>query len=135
MKESNRLFTLTVLRQTLAIVRLAPDAAPPSWATSGEFFSVTRTSDELSVVCPADRVPESMAAERGWRALKVKGPFALSEVGVLAALTANLAASGVSLFAISTFDTDYLLVRGEQLDKAIAALQSAGHRVGHEEIS
>ena len=135
MKESKRLFTLTVLRETLAIVRLAPDTAPPSWATSGEFFSVTRTSDELSVVCPADRVPESMAAERGWRALKVKGPFALSEVGVLAGLTANLAARGVSLFAISTFDTDYLLVRAEQLDKAIAALQRAGHKVGHEEIS
>jgi len=135
MNEHNRLFTLTVLRETLAIVRLAADAAPPSWATSSEFFSVTRTSDELSVVCPADRIADSIAAERGWRALKVKGPFALSEVGVLAALTANLAASGVSLFAISTFDTDYLLVRREQLDNAVAALQSAGHRVDREEIS
>jgi len=111
------------------MVRLAADAPLPPWAAQGGFFSVTRTSDELSVVCLADRVPSGVATETGWRALKVKGPFALSEIGVLATLAAPLALAKVSLFPISTFDTDYLLVSEKQLDVAIAALKDAGHSV------
>jgi len=80
-------------------------------------------------VCLADQVPRGVTAETGWCALKVKGPFALSEIGVLAALSAALAEAKVSLFAISTFDTDYLLVSDGQLHAAIAALKGAGHRV------
>jgi hypothetical protein len=90
---------------------------------------VTRTSDELSVVCEAGQIPGGTAAEKGWRALKVKGPFALTEIGVLATLSAPLAAAKVSLFAISTFDTDYLLVAENQLLAALAALRGAGHRI------
>ncbi len=111
------------------MVRLASDAPLPRWATQGGFFSATRTNDELSVVCTADQVPNGVATETGWRALKVKGPFALSEIGVLAALAAPLAEAKVSLFAISTFDTDYLLVSEKQLHGAIAALERSGHRV------
>lgn len=111
------------------MVRLAPDASLPSWATAGGFFSVTRTADELSVICLANQVPSGLAAEAGWRALKVHGPFALSEIGVLAALAAPLAQAKVSLFAISTFDTDYLLVSDKKLDAAITALRAAGHAV------
>lgn len=111
------------------MARLAADAALPDWATRGEFFSVTRTSEELSVVCLAAQIPGGISAEKGWRALKVNGPFALSEVGVLAALAAPLADAKVSLFAISTFDTDYLLVSEKQLPAAVAALRSAGHYV------
>ena len=129
MSESNRQFALTVLRGSFAIVRLAADSHLPPWASDGDFFSATRTSDELSIVCAAGRVPDGIASERGWRVLKVNGVFALSEVGVLAALSASLAAAEVSLFVISTFDTDYLLVNERQLTGAIAALQSAGHRV------
>ena len=129
MSKSNRCFDLTVLPGPLAMVRLAPDAALPDWATRDGFFSVTRTDEELSIVCRADWVPSGVLAEKGWRALKVKGPFALSEVGVLAALAAVLADAKVSLFAISTFDTDYLLVSENQLPTAVTALRSAGHRV------
>lgn len=111
------------------MVRLAANASLPAWATAGDFFSVTRTSEEFSVVCPANQVPSSLTAETGWRALKVQGPFALSEIGVLAALTTPLAHAQVSLFAISTFDTDYLLVREEKLEAAIAALRAAEHEV------
>jgi hypothetical protein len=118
-----------VLPGSFSLVRLAADAPLPSWATHGEFFAVTRTSDELSVVCVASQVPTDVAAETGWRALKVQGPFALTEIGVLAALAAPLAKAKVSLFAISTFDTDYLLVGGKQLDAAIAALRDAGHGI------
>jgi hypothetical protein len=129
MSKSKRCFNLTMLPGSFAIVRLAADAPLPRWATQGAFFSVTRTSDEVSVVCLADQVPSGVTAETGWRALKVKGPFALSEIGVLAALAAPLAAAKVSLFAISTFDTDYLLVSDGQLHAAIAALKGAGYRV------
>ena len=129
MIESERRFNLTVLPGSFAIVRLAADASLPRWATQGEFFSATRTGDVLSVVCAADQVPSGVATVTGWRALKVKGPFALSEIGVLAALAVPLAEAKVSLFAISTFDTDYLLVREEQLSAAIAALKGAGHRI------
>ena len=129
MSESNRRFQLTVLPGFFAIVCLAADAPLPSWASAGDFFSVTRTSDELSVVCLANQVPSSLTTETGWRALKVQGPFALSEIGVLAALTAALAHAKVSLFAISTFATDYLLVNDKSLDAAIVALRAAGHSV------
>ena len=129
MSESNRRFELTVLPGFFAIVRLAPDAFLPSWATVGGFFSVTRTRDELSVICLADQVPSGLMAEAGWRALKVHGPFALSEIGVLAALAAPLAHAKISLFSVSTFDTDYLLVSDKKLDAATAALRAAGHGV------
>jgi len=129
MSESNRRFQLTILPGSFAIVRLAADAPLPSWASAGDFFSVTRTSDELSVVCLATQVPSSLTAETGWRALKVQGPFALSEIGVLAALAAALAHAKLSLFAISTFATDYLLVSDKSLNAAVAALRAAGHSV------
>jgi hypothetical protein len=129
MSESSRRFNLTVLPDSFALVRLAADAPVPSWATQGEFFAITRTRDELSIVCLATQVPSGVLAETGWRALKVKGPFALSEIGVLATLATALANADVSLFAISTFDTDYLLVSEKQLDAAIAALRGAGHRI------
>ena len=129
MSKSERSFDLTVLPGAFAIVRLAADTPLPRWAARGEFFSVTRTSDEVSVVCLADQVPSGIASETGWRAVKVTGPFALSEIGVLAAVAAPLAEAKVSLFAISTFDTDYLLVSEKQLNAAIAALKGAGHRI------
>ena len=129
MDESSRRFDLTVLPDSLAIVRFSADESLPPWATQSAFFSVTRTSEELSIVCPAREIPLGVTAETGWCALKVAGPFALSEVGVLAALTAPLAQAGVSLFVISTFDTDYLLVSEKQLLAAIAALKQAGHYI------
>ena len=129
MSKSKRRFDLTVLPGSFAIVHLAAGAPFPRWAVQGNFFSVTRTNDEVSVVCAADQVPKDVKAEAGWRVLKVQGPFALSEIGVLAALAAPLAEAKVSLFAISTFDTDYLLVSEKQLLAAIAALRGAGHRI------
>jgi hypothetical protein len=129
MSESTRRFDLSVLPETLAILHLSADATLPPWATQGAFFSVTRTSDELSIVCSAPQIPHGVAAETGWRALKVAGPFALSAIGVLAALATPLAKASISLFVISTFDTDYLLVSEKQLHAAIAALRDAGHRV------
>lgn len=120
---------LTLLLPTLAVCRLAPDAPPPPWAMGGDFWALTRTPDELSVVCLASAVPAGVRAETGWRALMVAGPLDFALVGILRSLAVPLAEAGVSIFAVSTFDTDYLLVRAEQLARAVAALERAGHTV------
>lgn len=120
---------LSLLPARFAISRLAADSLVPAWATQGPFFSVTRTGDELSVVTELSRVPVGVQSQPGWRVLKVHGPFVLSEIGVLAALATPLAEAKISLFAVSTFDTDYLLVASETLPAAIAALELAGHTI------
>ncbi len=124
-----RRLELTLLPERFAISRLAADATIPEWATQGPFFSVTRTGDELSAVTELSRVPPGVQSQPGWRVLKVHGPFVLSEIGVLASFAAPLAEAKISLFAISTFDTDYLLIAGETLLAAIAALERAGHTI------
>ena len=124
-----RQLELTLLPDRFAISRLAADAPIPGWATQGAFFSITRTRDELSVVCELSRVPAGVQSQPGWRVFKVHGPFVLSEIGVLSALAAPLAAAEISLFVVSTFDTDYLLVASETLLAAVAALERAGHTV------
>lgn len=121
--------SLSILASTFAVARLAPDAPLPEWASAGELCSITRTADELSIVCEASSVPADVRAERDWRGLVVAGPLDFSEVGILAALTGALATAGISLFALSTYDTDYLLVRAAHLDAAVDALRQAGHRV------
>jgi|SRR5260370_789944 len=129
MAAATRHLELSLLPERFAISRLAADAPIPAWATQGPFFSVTRTGDELSIVTEISRVPVGVQSQPGWRVLKVHGPFVLSEIGVLAALTAPLAEAKISLFAVSTFDTDYLLVASETLSAGIAALERAGHIV------
>jgi hypothetical protein len=114
---------LVLLPERMAICRLASNAPVPAWPT-GDFVSVTRTNEELSIVCMENAVPDKVRCERGWRLLRVAGTMDLSAVGVLAGLTAPLAAAGVSIFAISTFDTDYVLVRENDLVRALQALRS-----------
>lgn len=127
MRPSLRHLSLSLLQQIYAIVGLPPHAEVPAWATQGDFFSVTRTSEELSIVVEESRVPTGIQSQSGWRVIKVHGPFVLSEVGVLAALAGPLAAARISLFVLSTFDTDYLLVSSENLNAAVSVLEQAGH--------
>ena len=124
-----RSLELTLLRERFAVCRLAPDATTPLWAAEGAFYSITRTPEELSVVVEESRVPAGVTSQPGWRVFRVRGPFAFSEIGVLASLTEPLAAKEVSVFVISTFDTDYLFVFEKQLADAIAALEQAGHTI------
>jgi uncharacterized protein len=119
---------LTPHTELYAICRLSPDAPFPSWA-QGKFVSITHTQDELSVVCQQDNVPNDVQCERNWRVLQVEGPMDLSIVGVLASLTKPIADAGINLFAISTFDTDYLLVKADRLGAAKGALEGVGHKV------
>jgi hypothetical protein len=121
--------TVTLLPGELAICRLAADAIMPTWADDGAFVSVTRTASELSVVCATERVPAGVTASSGWRLLRVEGPLPLDLIGIFVALGSPLAAAGVSIFPIATYDTDWLLVPGAQLTTAIDALRGAGHRV------
>ncbi len=129
MAAATRQLELSLLPERFAISRLAAESPIPAWATQGPFFSVTRTGDELSVVTELSRVPVGVQSQPGWRVLKVHGPFVLSEIGVLAALAMPLAEAKISLFAVSTFDTDYLLVASETLAAAVAALERAGHTI------
>lgn len=127
-KMERRGFDLILLPQQLAVCRLAPQSPLPSWA-GGSFTALTRTPDELSIVCDQQRVPEGVAAENDWRAFKVAGPLDFSLTGVLAALAAPLADAKISIFALSTYDTDYLLVKESALTGAVQALRRAGHHI------
>jgi hypothetical protein len=118
---------LQLLEPMLAVCRLAPKEPIPGWAFS---TGPLRTAEELSVVCAEVCVPIGIRCERGWRALKVQGPLDFGLTGILDALTDPLAKTGISIFAVSTFDTDYLLVREAQLEEALAALLAAGHTLG-----
>jgi hypothetical protein len=111
-----------------AVCRLAADAAQPDWVR-GAFTSITRTPDELSIVCNDDAVPAGIKAERGWRAMRIEGPIPFEMVGVAAALISPLAAAGISIFLVSTFDTDYLLVKDEMFTRAIDVLRASGYDV------
>jgi uncharacterized protein len=120
---------LTVVAGTYSVCRLGPDAPLPAWAAGGPLVSVTRTPDETSVVCPAAAVPAGVRCEGGWRCLRVAGPLDFGMVGVLAGLVGPLAAAGLSVFVVSTFDTDYLLVKEERFDAAVGVLRRSGHVV------
>ncbi|HSN75961.1 MAG TPA: ACT domain-containing protein [Anaerolineae bacterium] len=119
--------TLSLLPDTFAVCRLPAGAALPAWATAGDFYTITRTAHELSIVCAQERVPAGVICQPGWRCLQVAGPLDFALTGVLASLVQPLAAAGISIFAISTFDTDYLLIQDGALDAAQAALRASGH--------
>ena len=118
-------------KQPLAIVRLEATEPIPDWAVAqqSEFFSITRTNDELSIVCDVRLVPTDVTAERDWVALKIAGPLAFDEVGIIATLATTLQRACVPIFVVSTYDTDYVLIRNVDMDTAAEALERAGHTV------
>ncbi len=127
MEEGKR--KLELLPHIYAVCRLDNNAPVPAWATRGPFCSVTRTAGELSLVCPEHRIPDGVTKNGGWQVLKVEGLLDLSLTGVLASLTGPLAREGISVFALSTYDTDYVLVKKEQLEKTIQILGTEGYEV------
>ena len=122
---------MKVLDGRLSVCRLPASARVPSWALELHegFMSITRTPDELSIVCPEESVPPDTTVEEGFRALVLPGPIPFTETGVLASLATPLAAAGISIFAVSTYDTDYVLVRETDLEAALAALDSGRRRI------
>jgi hypothetical protein len=125
----NAALRLSVLDERLAVCWLEARAEIPPWATGSPFFCIARTPDELSVICPEEYVPAGITCEPGWRAFKLEGAFDFGLVGVLASVAAPLAESEVGILAMATYDTDYVLVQGSQLDLAVAALRERGHEV------
>ena len=120
---------IQVLPGEFAIARLPAAAAIPAWADALSFSAVTRTADELSVLCPAMQVPADVKHESGWRLLKLRGPFDFTETGILSSVLDPLAFFRISILALSTFDTDYVLVKAAELDAAIRTLRHADHTV------
>ena len=121
--------TLSILPDQFAVCRLSPDADVPVWSQNTSFCSITRSKDELSIVCLGKDVPGDIVAESGWRALKVKGPLDFSLTGVLASITNPLSKAIIPVFVISTFDTDYVFVREKHLSQAINILSKEGHSI------
>lgn len=125
-------YALSILEDTFGICRLESGAETPDRVLALDFFSVTRTREELSIVAPEEDLrradlPVEADIEGGWACMKVEGPLDLSLVGVLSEISGTLAGVGISIFAVSTYDTDYILVKNEDLDGAVRALSGAGH--------
>lgn len=123
--------SLTVFPERLAICRLEPAAAIPDWARS-RFCSITYTATELSIVCPESQIPtgiDNLKIESGWCAFQVMGTLDFGLTGILAAIATPLAVAQISIFAISTYDTDYVLVKQENCDRAIDVLTQQGHQI------
>jgi len=117
------------LSELYVVIRFAPVEPIPEWATKGEFTSISRSVDELSIVCPAGNLPHDIGAKLHWICLKLEGPFAFSLTGVLLAFIEPLSSKGIPIFAVSTYDTDYVLLQEEWIGAALDALQQAGHEL------
>ena len=123
---------LLVLQEVFAICRLDKNFPIPDWALGGSFYSITRTLDELSIVCLQINVPEGIACDKGWGCLKVEGPLDFSLTGVIASLATTLAHADISIFEVSTYDTDYLMVKEKDLERTVLVLSQADHEVHQE---
>jgi len=130
-----RRLSLEVLPESLSICRLPPDSTLPEVATRGSFWSVTKTDQELSIVTTSNQAPANCEQESGWRCMRVGGILDFSLTGVITAIATPLAQAGISILPISTYETDYLLVRDSDLENAISALKEAGHFVQDARVS
>lgn len=119
--------TMEILEGTYGVCRLNNTSAIPTWVSHSKFNSITLTEDELSIVCEMSHIPKDIVCEGDWKVLKVKGPLDFALTGILANISTILADSDISLFAISTYDTDYILVKNNDLDQSIEALTKHKH--------
>ncbi len=121
--------SLSLMEGTFTICRLDKNASIPSWAYTEEFFSITRTPDELSIVCPQTCVPEGTDCETGWRCLKVESPFEFDLTGAMSSVATPLVEADIGLFVVATQDSDYLMVKEPDLERTVLVLSRAGHQV------
>ena len=121
--------TIVIYEKMYAVCQLQPGATFPTWAEGPEFVSITRTAAELSIVCQQDMLPGDVRAEKNRRLMRIEGKLGFELTGVLASVTAPLSKAELSIFAISTYDTDYLLIADEDLQKATETLEAAGHTI------
>lgn len=123
------MLTLELLKENYCVCRLEAQDAIPEWCEQGDFYSMTKTKDELSIVCSQQYVPENIQAERNWRIFKILGPLDFSLIGILSKISLLMAECKISIFALSTYDTDYILVKDDKVDEAVRALVDAGYQV------
>lgn len=124
-----RTITLKRLEGDYGVARLAPYATIPKWADGPGLVSITRTGEELSIACPAARIPPEVKADRDWKCWKFEGPFAFDEAGILLAVVRPLSEAGLGVFVVSSYDTDHLLLKAAAAEPAEALLKAAGHRL------
>ena len=125
----DKILTMKLLKEKYGVCRLDKNELIPKWAQNSDFFSITKTCDELSIVCSEDDIPIDIKCEKDWRILKIEGPLDFSLIGILASISTILAQSGISIFAISTYDTDYILVKNKNIGDAIQALTKERYEV------
>lgn len=116
--------TLKLLKDTCGICRLEKDSQIPSWAFDGEFYSITKTDDELSIVCLEKNIPSDVKYESGWKVFKIQGSLDFSLIGILSKISGLMAENNISIFAVSTYDTDYILIKEEKLENAVKVLEN-----------
>lgn len=126
---THKIFTMKLLKDTYAVCRLAKDDKLPAWINNSEFYSVTKTADELSIVCLQKSIPNDVKCEKDWRILKVEGPLDFSLIGILSSISTILAQKRISIFAVSTYDTDYILVKDADIDYAVKALADENYEI------
>ena len=117
-----KILTMRLLKDKYGVCRLDENEIIPSWAQNGEFFSITKTADELSIVCDEKDIPDNIKCEKDWNILKIEGPLVFSLIGILSSISSILASKGISIFAVSTYDTDYILIKNKDIDKAVKSL-------------
>jgi hypothetical protein len=126
---TEKILTMKLLKEKYGVCRLDKNELIPEWAQKSNFFSITRTSDELSIVCSQKDIPSGIKFEGDWKILKIEGPLDFSLVGILASISRILAQKGISIFAISTYDTDYILVKDDDMDTSIESLITERYEV------
>jgi len=126
---SEKILTMKLLKEKYGVCRLDKNDLIPEWSQTSDFFSIARTSDELSIVCSQDNIPNDIKCEKDWRILKIEGPLDFSLIGILSSISTILARKGISIFAISTYDTDYILVKDKDINNAIVALVNERYEV------
>ncbi len=124
-----KILTMKLFEETFCVVRLENDSEIPTWINKEAFYSITRTDNELSIVCLQDLVPMNVKMERDWRILKIEGVLDFSLIGILAAISTLLANSKISIFAISTYDTDYILVKNDKIEAAMGILTANNYEI------
>lgn len=126
---SKKNLTMKLLKEKYGVCRLDKTDSIPNWAKDSDFFSITKTLDELSIVCSQQNIPNDIKCEKDWRILKIEGPLDFSLIGILASISTILAQKEISIFAVSTYDTDYILVKDNDVDNAIEALVNEGYEI------
>jgi len=128
---TEKILSMKLLKEKYGVCRLDKNELLPEWAQKSDFFSITRTSDELSIVCSQKDIPSDIKFEGDWKILKIEGPLDFSLVGILSSISTILAQNGISIFVISTYDTDYILVKNDDMDSALESLINERYKIIH----